>query len=80
MQKQALLGLLNQACNPNQDYGTHKGSDNRAEDTTTRPYAQQAKQPAPDYAAEKAKNDVHQDAIAAALHHLASQPAGNQPN
>src|SRR5580704_10830077 len=63
---------------PDQNYRSNKRNDNRPDHSATGPDSQHPKDPASDDTAEDAENDVHNHAIAAALHHLPSQPTRDQ--
>src|SRR5215469_166379 len=73
-------GLLKEARDPDQDDRSDKGDDDRTDHAPVMPDAQHPKNPATHHAPEKTQDNVHEDAVAATLHYLASQPTRNQPS
>src|SRR5437879_5006491 len=72
------LGLLNQARDPNKDDRAYKRNDDGSNYPASRPDADQSKNPSPNDAAQYAEDDVHQNAVATALHYCTGQPTGDQ--
>src|SRR5260370_7389577 len=77
---QSLSGFLKQAGNPDQNYRPNKCHNNGTYDAASRPDSQQPKDPAAHKAAQDSENDVHQYAVAPALHNQAGKPTCYQSN
>src|ERR1017187_546832 len=73
-------GFFQQSRNPDQNYRAHKRDNDGTYHAASRPDSQESKDPAAHNAAEDTENDVHQHAVAAALHHLTRKPTCNQSN
>src|SRR6266566_9795203 len=73
------LFLLHQPRDSHQTHRTNKGNNNRS-DQSACVEPQHAEHPAAYDAPENPENDVHDNSIAAALHHLAGKPPGNEPH
>src|SRR5690242_5394473 len=79
----AWLGLLDEPGNPDQDYSADEGNNDGGNHSSAQMDPKHPKHPSSHQASEKAKDDVHDDAVATTLHDLACQPAcdqtGNDP-
>jgi hypothetical protein len=71
------LSSLEYPRNPNQNYGADEGYNDGANHPTTSANPQQPKQPSTNNTPEKTQDNVNHNAIAPALHELASQPTGD---
>src|SRR6202008_4391782 len=63
-----------------QNHRAKKCHNNRADHASTLPNSQKPEDPATQDAAEDAENDVNENTVATALHHLSSKPTCNQSN
>jgi hypothetical protein len=72
------LSFLDQASNPDQDYGANESDDNSSDYPAARPDPNQPKQPAAYDASQYAEDDVYENAVATASHYRARQPTGDQ--
>src|SRR6266702_6474392 len=63
--------------NRDQHYGSHKGSDDRA-DQASGADSNQTEKPATEKSADHADDHVADDAVASAAHHLSCEPTRNQ--
>src|ERR1019366_5923310 len=73
-------GFFQQARNPDQDYRANKCHNDRTDHAASRPDSQESKDPATHNAAEDSENDVHEHAVATALHYLTRKPTCDQSN
>jgi hypothetical protein len=73
-------GSFQKAANPDQNYRANKRYNDGAYYAATWPDSQSPEEPAAQNAAEDSENDVHDYAIATALHDLASEPPCDQSN
>src|SRR5580704_16541817 len=77
------LGSLQDAGNPDEDDSANKGNDDRADHspgTPGRQNSQSAEQPAAKPATDNAEKDVHDNAVATALHDESGEPASDKTN
>src|SRR5262249_45429761 len=70
--------FLEQTCDPDQNYRPDKGHNDGPYHPTTLPNSQHAKDPAAEKSAQDAKNDVHENPVPPALHHLTSKPSSDE--
>src|SRR6516225_1034790 len=74
------LSLLDEARDPDEDHSSYEGYDDGADHAAALPDSQHVEDPSAKKPAKDAKDDVHQDAVSAALHYLSGEPTRDESN